>query len=99
MTRQISMDSVSALLTGQNRTVSNTCVMDNTLYLFNNAIMKLDNNDLYIRIHTNSVTTRERLNTLNRFGYNCHVKQVKGDVFVNGKAVNDYMEWIKIDKV
>lgn len=99
MTRQVSMDSVSALLTRQNRTVSNTSVIDGKLYLFGNNIIKLDNDDLYIRIHTNSVTTRERLNTLNKFGYNCHVKQVKGNVFVNGKAVNDYMEWIKIDKV
>ena len=99
MTRQVSKDSVSALLTGQNRTISNTCVMNNTLYLFNNAIMRLTDEGLEVRIHTNSNTTRERLNTLNLFGYNCHVKQVKGDVFVNGKAVNDYMEWIKINKV
>ena len=99
MTRQVSKDCVSALLNGINRTVSNTFVQDGTLYLFNNAIMKRVNDDLFIRIHTNSATTRERLNTLNLFGYDCHVVQRKGDVFVNGQLVDDYYKWIKIDKV
>lgn len=99
MTRQISKDSVSALLTNQNRCVSNTSVINGVMYLFGNDIMRLQNNDLYIRIHTNSTTTRERLNTLNLFGYNCHVVQRKGEVYINGKLINDYKEWVKIDKV
>lgn len=48
MTRQVSKDSVSALLTGQNRTVSNTAVIDGTLYLFSNAIMRLTDEGLEV---------------------------------------------------
>lgn len=99
MTRQVSKDCISALLTGQNKTEGNTAVIDGTLYLFGNSIMRLENDDLFIRIHTNSNTTRERLNTLSNYGYNIAVVQRKGIPFLNGKAVDDLYEWHKISKV
>ena len=99
MTRQVSKDCVSALLTGQNKTVSNTSVIDNKLYLFGNNIIKIEDGDVYVRLIVNSVTTRERLNCLRNFGYNINIVQRKGIPFINGKAVNDLYEWVKIDKV
>ena len=99
MTRQVSKDCVSALLTGQNRTVGNTSVIDNKLYLFGNNIIKIEDGDVYVRLIVNSVTTRERLNTLSNYGYNIAVVQRKGVPFLNGKAVNDLYEWVKINKV
>ena len=99
MTRQVSKDSISALLTGQNKTVSNTSVIDNKLYLFGNNIIKIEDGDVYVRLIVNSVTTRERLNTLSNYGYNISVVQRKGVPFINGKAVNDLYEWHKINKV
>ena len=99
MTRQVSKDSISALLTGHNKTVSNTSVIDNKLYLFGNNIIKIEDGDVFVRLVVNSVTTRERLNTLSNYGYNITVVQRKGIPFINGKAVNDLYEWHKISKV
>lgn len=99
MTRQVSKDSISALLTGQNRTVSNTSVIDNKLYLFGNNIIKIEDGDVFVRLVVNSVTTRERLNTLSNYGYNISVVQRKGIPFINGKVINDLDEWVKINKV
>lgn len=99
MTRQVSKDSISALLTGQNRTVSNTSVIDNKLYLFGNNIIKIEDGDVFVRLVVNSVTTRERINCLHNFGYNISVVQRKGVPFINGKAVNDLYEWHKVNKI
>ena len=99
MTGQVSKDSISALLTGQNRCVGNTSVIDNKLYLFGNNIIKIEDGDVFVRLVVNSVTTRERLNTLSNYGYNIAVVQRKGIPFINSKAVNDLYEWHKINKV
>ena len=98
MSNQMSKDSVSALLTNQNRCVSNTSVIDGVMYLFGNDIMRLQNNDLYIRIVYPSRTTMERINCLSNYGYNVHLVQRKGELYLNGKLINDYKEWIKVNK-
>ena len=99
MARQVTKESISLFLNHVNCGVSNTTVSDDRLLLFGNCIAQFEGDDLFIRIHTLSRTTLERLNGFNLFGYNCHVKQVKGVAFVNGQLVTDYNKWIKIDKV
>lgn len=77
----------------------NTEVDNDNLYLYGNCIAKLVNGDLYVRIHTNSNTTRERLNGFREFGYNISVSQHNWNAYINGKEVADYMQWQKIDRV
>ena len=77
----------------------NTEIKDDTLYLYGNAIAKLVNDDLYVRIVACTNTTRERLNGLSEFGYNISVTQRNWNAYINGKEVMDYMQWQKIDRV
>ena len=77
----------------------NTEVKDDTLYLFGNAIAKLVNDDLYVRVVACTNTTRERLNGLGEFGYKISVTQRNYNAFINGKEVMDYMQWQKIEKI
>ena len=76
----------------------NSEVKDDTYYLFGNAIMKWVNDNLYIRIHTCSNTTRERLNGLWDFGYNVSVTQHNWNAYLNGKEVMDYSAWQRVEK-
>lgn len=77
----------------------NTEIDNGGLYLFGNCIAKLENNNLYVRIHTNSNTTRERLNGFKYFGYNISVTSKKGIAHINGEPVQDYYAWHKIEKI
>ena len=108
MTRDITIKALSALLNGKNGKFGgvskydgrvNTTVKDNILYLHDNAIIKIVNDTLFVRIHTNSVTTRERLNGLNKFGYNISLVQRKRIPILNGEKVEDLYKWYKIDKI
>ena len=113
MAREVSINACKALLNGKNCKLGGVCnntyagmgygevnteIKDGTMYLFGNAIAKLVGDDLYARIHTNSNTTRERLNTLYMFGYDISVCQRNYNAYINGKEVEDYMAWQRIDK-
>ena len=77
----------------------NTEVDNGGLYLFGNCIAKLKNNDLYVRIHTLSNTTRERLNGFSEFGYKLSVSQKDWQAYINGEKVEDYYKWYKVERV
>ena len=113
MAREVSINACKALLNGKNCKLGGVCnnsyagmgygeinteIKDGTMYLFGNAIAKLVGDDLYVRIHTNSNTTRERLNTLYMFGYDISVCQRNYNAYINGKEVQDYYAWQKINK-
>ena len=78
--------------------LQNTTVKDDVFYLHDNAIMKLVNNELFIRVHTNSVITRRRINGLSCFGYNVSLVQRKFKPILNGETVTDLYKWYKINK-
>ena len=106
--RKVSEKSIRAFLNGKNgkfggvskyNGMQNTTVKDGKFYLFDNCIAKFEDGDLYVRIHTNSNTTRERLNTLSWLGgYDLSVTQRNWDAYINGKKVEDYMAWHKVSK-
>ena len=77
----------------------NTEVDNGGLYLFGNCIAKLENNNLYVRIHTLSNTTRERLNGFSEFGYKLSVTQKDWQAYINGEKVEDYYKWYKVERV
>lgn len=76
----------------------NSEVKDDTYYLFGNAIMKFENDNLYIRLHTLSNTTRERLNSLSYFGYKVSVTQRNYTPYLNGEHMDSY-RWYKVEKI
>ena len=77
----------------------NTEVDNDGLYLFGNCIAKLENNNLYVRIHTLSNTTRERLNGFSEFGYKLSVTQKNWQAYINGEKVEDYYKWYRVEKI
>ena len=114
MAREVSINACKALLNGKNCKLGGVCqntyvgigygevnteIKDGTMYLFGNAIAKVVDGKLYVRIHTNSNTTRERLNTLSMFGYNISVCQRNYNAYINGKEVDDYMAWQRVTKL
>ena len=77
----------------------NTEIDADGLYLFGNCIAKLVNDNLYVRVHTLSNTTRERLNGFSEFGYKLSVTQRNWQAYINGEKVEDYYKWYKVEKV
>lgn len=77
----------------------NTEIDADGLYLFGNCIAKLVNNDLYVRVHTLSSTTRERLNGFSEFGYKLSVTQKNWQAYINGEPVEDYYKWYRVERV
>ena len=77
----------------------NTEIDNDGLYLFGNCIAKLENNNLYVRIHTLSNTTRERLNGFSEFGYKLSVTQKNWQAYINGEKVEDYYKWYRVEKI
>lgn len=113
--KKVTEQSIKALLNGQNVKLGGICkntysefggygyqnteVDNGGLYLFGNCIAKLENNNLYVRIHTNSNTTRERLNGFSEFGYKLSVTQKNFQAYINGEKVEDYYKWYKVERV
>lgn len=74
-------------------------IKDDTLYIHENAIAKLINDELYVRIVIGSPTTRERLQSFSEFGYRISVCQRNHEQYLNGKLVDDLYKWYHIQKV
>lgn len=112
--RKVTEQSIKALLNGKNVKLGGVCTnsyagcgygeinteVDNkAMYLFGNCIAKLENDNLYVRIHTNSNTTRERLNGFSEFGYKLSVTSKNWQAYINGEPVEDYYKWYKVERV
>ena len=74
-------------------------IKDDTLYIHENAIAKLVNGELYVRIVVGSNTTRERLHGFRNFGYDICVNQQNFDQYINGEKVTDLYKWYHIKKI
>ena len=112
--RKITEQAIKSFLNGQNGKFGGVCTnsyagigygeinteVDNGgLYLFGNCIAKLEGDNLYVRIHTNSNTTRERLNGFSEFGYKLSVTSKNYQAHINGEPVQDYYKWYKVERI
>lgn len=73
-------------------------IKDDTLYIHENAIAKLVNGELYVRIVVGSPTTRERLHGFRYFGFDISVSQHKHEQYINGELADLY-KWYHIEKI
>lgn len=100
MTRLISKESAQAFFNHQDFKSGNTQVRDDRFYLHDNCIAKFENGDLYVRFYFNSLTTRERLNTLGNIGgYKIDATQKNFIPCLNGKQITDEKAWVKVQKI
>jgi hypothetical protein len=79
--RQVSKSVITAFLKGESKTVGNTSTNGVALFLHGNKIAKKDGNTLLISLcNWNTVTTRERLNSLlflaPQHGYELQIKKI-----------------------
>ena len=82
--RKITIEMASAFENNENKTLSNTEVKDNKMYLWGNCIAKKENGKTYINMcGYNTNTTRERLNGLS-------------GVNIKSKDFTPYLNGIKI---
>ena len=88
----VDRESVKALFEGKDYTNKNTKVRGDTLYLYNNPIMQIRNDGLYITIGGwNTPTTKRRLNSLPKVS----VYNKRKMLHLNGAPWDG--SWIRVD--
>jgi hypothetical protein len=96
--RKVSKEIASAFIAGKRKTMGNTHTDGKTLWLHGNAIARR-NDKGGIEISSagwETVTTKERLNTVLYYLNAGHVQQKNWQWFVGGKLWSNTREWIEV---